>query len=126
MSKPMTIDEARKLAKSEQRTSLQDKFLTCWRGDCPTPVAEYRFHPTRKWRFDFAWPEHKVAVELHGGAFVQGAHVRGQHQASDFDKLNQAMLLGWKVLQFNTLHCKDMAGVVLIVRQAIVEASNES
>jgi hypothetical protein len=32
--------------------------------DLPDPVTEYRFHPTRRWRMDFAWPAHQVAVEL--------------------------------------------------------------
>tara|TARA_R110002126_G_scaffold288065_2_gene441348 strand:+ start:900 stop:1049 length:150 start_codon:yes stop_codon:yes gene_type:complete len=30
----------------------------------PTPEAEYRFHPTRRWRFDFARPDKKLAVEV--------------------------------------------------------------
>lgn len=25
-------------------------------------VAEFRFHPKRCWRFDWAWPEHMVAL----------------------------------------------------------------
>src|ERR1044072_3735597 len=40
----------------------------------PEPLPEYRFHPTRKWRFDFAWPEHKLALEIQGGAWVAGSH----------------------------------------------------
>jgi len=32
----------------------------------PAPVFEYRFHPSRKWRFDIAWPERRVAVEVEG------------------------------------------------------------
>lgn len=34
------------------------------------PVAEYRFHPTRRWRFDYAWPDRLVALEREGGKFT--------------------------------------------------------
>jgi len=34
----------------------------------PEPEREYRFHPRRKWRFDAAWPDAKLAVEVEGGA----------------------------------------------------------
>ena len=39
-------------------------------------VAEYRFHPGRDWRFDFAIPSRRVAVEVEGGAFNGGRHIR--------------------------------------------------
>lgn len=32
-------------------------------------VHEHRFHPDRMWRFDFAWPDRKVAIEFQGGTF---------------------------------------------------------
>ena len=39
-------------------------------------VAEYRFHSGRDWRFDFAIPSRRVAVEVEGGAFNGGRHIR--------------------------------------------------
>lgn len=30
-------------------------------------VAEHRFHPFREWRFDYAIPELKIALEVEGG-----------------------------------------------------------
>lgn len=65
-----------------------------------TPLAEYRFHPTRKWRFDFAFPEVNLAVEAEGGVFVGGRHTRGVTYAKDCEKYNQAALLGWTVLRY--------------------------
>ena len=41
------------------------------------PVYEYKFHPTRRWRFDLAWPDKKVAVEVQGGIFVAAALALG-------------------------------------------------
>ena len=65
------------------------------------PETEYVFHKTRKWRFDFAWPEHKVALEVEGGAFAYGRHTRPSGFKKDMEKYNQACLYGWRV--FRTL-----------------------
>ncbi|MEQ3161647.1 hypothetical protein AAA214_00660 [Parabacteroides goldsteinii] len=46
-------------------------------------VAEYRFHPGRDWRFDFAIPSHRVAVEVEGGAFNGGRHIRPEGYLRD-------------------------------------------
>lgn len=37
-------------------------------------VKEYLFHPTRKWRFDYAIPDHKIALEVEGGVWTGGRH----------------------------------------------------
>lgn len=66
----------------------------------PKPDAEYRFHPIRKWRFDWAWVDRKIAVEQEGGIWVQGAHVRGKHFLSDCEKYNTAQKMGWQVYRF--------------------------
>jgi hypothetical protein len=43
----------------------------------PEPIREYRFAPSRRWRFDFAWPAAMLAVEVEGGAGVaQVPHAR--------------------------------------------------
>ena len=64
-------------------------------------VKEYRFHPTRKWRFDFLWKP-DVAIEIEGGIFTQGRHSRGAGMQKDMDKYNQAMMMMYKVLRFST------------------------
>ena len=88
---------------------LEPAFLAAWHhcniatdGPKPEPELEYRFHPFRKWRFDFAWPEQKVAVEMEGGVFIGGAHTRGGHYQSDCEKYNAAVLLGWRILRYTT------------------------
>lgn len=65
----------------------------------PKPEREHRFHATRKWRFDFCWPQEMIALESEGGVFVQGRHSRGASMMQDMDKYNAAALLGWKVLR---------------------------
>jgi very-short-patch-repair endonuclease len=66
------------------------------------PEREYRFHDERLWRLDFAWPKQKVAVELEGGAWVQGRHTRGQGFLNDCEKYNSATTLGWKLIRIPT------------------------
>lgn len=65
----------------------------------PKPVTEHRFHSTRRWRFDLAWPDRKVAVEIDGGGWVNGRHSRGGGIEKDAEKFAEATLLGWRVFR---------------------------
>jgi hypothetical protein len=81
----------------------------------PEPALQHAFAAAlkRKWRFDFAWPELRVAAEFDGGARMvrwqrnprtgrQQPVAVGRHgSSSDYDKLNAAAFLGWKVYRFN-------------------------
>lgn len=71
-----------------------------WTSYGLSPVTELRFSPPRRWRFDFAWPDKKIAVEIDGGVWIQGRHTRGSGFVKDMEKFNTATLLGWKVLKF--------------------------
>lgn len=70
----------------------------------PVPVAEHRFHPTRKWRFDAAFPSAMVAVEFQGGAWTGGRHTRGKGFEADCEKLSTAASMGWRVLPVTYRH----------------------
>ncbi len=70
--------------------------------EAPAPVREYTFAPPRRWRFDFAWPEARVAVEVEGGTWDRGRHTRGAGYAGDCAKYNAAVLGGWRVLRFTS------------------------
>lgn len=74
---------------------LRAELITGWE-------REYHFHPTRKWRFDFAWPAEKVAVEVEGGVWSNGRHTRGSGFIEDCIKYNEAVVLGWKVIRVTT------------------------
>lgn len=63
-------------------------------------VQEYKFHPKRKWRFDFADLENKIAVEIEGGVYTRGRHVRPVGYVRDMEKYNYATIMGWRVLRF--------------------------
>lgn len=80
--------------------------------------TEYRFHPSRRWRFDFAFPAERVAVEVDGGQWLPrgGRHARD----SDREKLNAAACLGWRVFRFSgSMLEQDPAGCIEQVREAL-------
>lgn len=65
----------------------------------PIPDREYRFHATRRWRFDFAFIAHNLAVEVEGGVWSGGRHTRGAGFEADCEKYAEALLHGWRVLR---------------------------
>lgn len=62
-------------------------------------VCELMFHPTRRWRFDYAIPSVMVAIEVEGGIFTKGRHTRGKGFEADIEKYNTAESMGWHVLR---------------------------
>ncbi|WP_274882427.1 hypothetical protein [Vibrio harveyi] len=68
----------------------------------PKYQTEHKFHETRKWSLDYAWPGHKVALEVHGGTYASGRHTQGKGFALDREKMNEAQLLGWIVIEVTT------------------------
>ena len=65
------------------------------------PEVEYRFHPIRKWRFDFAYPQEKIAIECEGAVWNRGRHTRGGGFINDCEKYNEATIMGWRVLRYS-------------------------
>ena len=82
---------------------LSEKFVELWSDRKPAPIRAYKFHPIRKWRCDLAWPDIKLAVELHGAVFAAGRHTRGLGITGDAEKMNSAIFLGWDVLVYTGL-----------------------
>ena len=85
------------------KSKLEEKFAFQIKAmGIPSPTREYRFHPVRRFRFDFAWPSLKVAVEIDGGTWTGGRHTRGKGYESDCVKFNIASCEGWSVLRGTT------------------------
>lgn len=82
----------------------------------PEPVREFRFHPTRRWRFDFAWPSERLAVEVEGGLHDYGRHQRPESFERDAEKYNEAALLGWRVLRVTASHISSGKAIEWITR----------
>lgn len=70
---------------------------------------EYQFNPDRKWRFDWAIPALKLAVEYEGGIFMdKSGHTSARGMTKDTEKYNSAQALGWVVLRFTVLNYKNL------------------
>lgn len=80
--------------------------LAYFRGlGLPEPKLEWKFHSTRKWRFDFAWNcnpndwRRWTALEVEGGVWIGGGHNRGAGFVKDMEKYNEAAALGWRIIR---------------------------
>ena len=65
----------------------------------PEPVSEHRFAPPRRWRFDYAWPDRRLALEVEGGAWTRGRHTRGKGFIADCEKYSVAAVRGWRIIR---------------------------
>lgn len=65
----------------------------------PRPEREWKFDAKRRWRFDYAWFERMVALEVEGGIWTGGRHTRGAGFVRDMEKYNRAAALGWRLLR---------------------------
>lgn len=84
----------------KEKAPLRDAFTALCKSalgaEC---VKEYRFHPVRRWRFYYALPSFKIALEVEGGVWTGGRHTSPTGFLGDMEKYNTATLLGWKVLR---------------------------
>ncbi|HPA21044.1 MAG TPA: hypothetical protein PLU30_25070 [Verrucomicrobiae bacterium] len=79
---------------------LEAKFALLWRAlRGPVLAREHRFAPPRRWRFDFAHLPSRVAVEIEGGVWRRGRHVRPKGFIADCEKYSAAALAGWTVVR---------------------------
>lgn len=113
----MTVDEYRKAAKRSKADALADGFAaSCRARRLPPFEREHVFAKElgRRWRFDFAWPEHHVAAEIEGlvmrpmfdksgnrQVVTMGRHASPAGIVEDMRKYNSAIVLGWSVLRFD-------------------------
>ena len=105
MTDTFTPPQARALIGRALRKRNEDRLaVKIADSGLPAPQREYRFHPPRRWRFDFAWPKYCLAVEVDGGVYSAGRHTRGAGYEKDCEKGNAAVVDGWRVLHFTPTH----------------------
>ena len=93
----------------------------CVEQGLPEPTPEFKFCETRRWRFDYAWVEQKVALEQDGGLFVNGYHARGGGIEKEHEKFNEAACLGWRILRVQPRGLLKLATISLLRRAIYYE-----
>lgn len=102
----------RKPAKAPKPKSTgEELFAAQCRAVGLIPAREYRFAPPRRYRFDFCFPELKLAVEVEGGVWSGGRHTRASGFIEDCNKYNLAAVMGYRVLRFPTHEVKSGAAL---------------
>jgi very-short-patch-repair endonuclease len=95
-------------------------YLEMLAPDIPTPEREVKFHQTRNWRVDFLWRTPvKLAVEIEGGIYKGGRHVRPAGFKNDIFKYNALSMAGYKLLRFTPDMLDDPQMVLDTVREAL-------
>ena len=94
-------------SKRKQQVGELKKMVALHLIGLPDYKKEFKFHTTRKWRFDYSWPQIKVALEVHGGVHTNGRHNRGAGFTEDRVKMNTAALDGWLVIEATTEQVKN-------------------
>lgn len=76
------------------REQLRLAGVEGWKG-------EYRFHPTRMWRLDVAFPVERIGVEIEGlgPRGTAGRHQRADGFADDCVKYAELCCLGWRLIR---------------------------
>lgn len=99
------------------KSELEETLLLMIKAEgLPLPEREIRFHNTRRWRFDFAYPSLKIGIECEGGTWTGKGHAGGKRYRLDCEKYDWAALMGWKVLRFTKGMIDDGEAIELIKR----------
>lgn len=109
------------------KSELESKFYK-WviSEDLPTPTREVTFAYPRRWRFDFGWQEHKVAVEIDGGIWIKGRHSRGKGIIADCEKAEAAHRFGWRVYRVPSNWVKAKRPEVIETLRILLGERNDS
>lgn len=78
------------------KTDAAGQLITDMAAEGYPAETEFIFHPSRKWRFDLAYPQVKLAIEVDG----RGRHQQEKGEREDQQKINAATEMGWRVLRY--------------------------
>ncbi len=109
---------------------LEDQFMDLWQAAGPKGIdltTQYLFDPVtwsdreghekRRWRFDAAIPDHRIAIELEGFGLNHQGHAGFN---ADCEKYNTATSLGWRVLRFTANHLASRSWWVIEMIEATI------
>lgn len=70
-------------------------------------VTEHKFMESRKFRFDCAILDKKIAIEYEGIFSEKSRHTGLNGYTNDCNKYNNSVIEGWKVLRYTALNYKN-------------------
>ncbi len=81
-------------------------------------ISEFRFHPVRRWRADYALVDYRILIEVEGAVWIQGRHTRGSGFVKDIEKYNTATSMGYSILRVQP---KDLmsSGLLDLIKETI-------
>ena len=126
---------------AKAKLSLDAEFRARWASlGGPELKPEHRFHPRRRWAFDYAHPESMVAIELEGGIWIPpkviyrkgkkpiirggGRHNSPQGFIKDCEKYNTAATMGWTIFRL-TRECLENNGLLPDIIRMIQERTKK-
>jgi very-short-patch-repair endonuclease len=104
------------LAESPQETRLR---LLVHRSGLPVPTAQYRIRVDGRFvaRVDFAWPEHRLALEYDGAWHGEPGQFRRDRQ-----RLNRLTAANWRTLFVTAADLRDPVALVARIARALAAA----
>ena len=95
------------MSELEERFAFQIKAY-----ELPEPKRQFKFHSSRKFLADFAWPEFRLIVEINGGTWMKkSGHNTGTGILRDYEKSNCAQLMGYTYLQYTGKELDDLTAI---------------
>ncbi len=71
---------------------------------------EFKFHDTRKFRFDYCIPKKSIAIEYEGIFSSKSSHTNVMGYSANLDKYNLATLHGWRLLRYSAINYMNFGG----------------
>lgn len=114
--KPAALPKGSRSRRTQRSEDFEALFaFQLQAAGAPPWERQYRFAREigREWRWDFAWPGLRLAVEIQGGIWKRGggAHSHPLDILRNMEKQNDGALLGWRLLQFSTDQVKSGEGL---------------
>ncbi len=116
------MPKAQNKAITPKTSTLEARFLDLWTSlHGPELEREFRFHPKRRWRADFAQLESRVLIEIEGGVWTRGRHLTPRGFQADAEKYLTATLQGWSVVRLTDMQLtmETLIDLIGYVRQRL-------
>lgn len=83
--------------------------------------TDYKFHNSRRWKFDYAIPALKISVEYEGLQSEKSGHTTLVGYTRNCDKYNAAVLDGWHLLRYTAKNhgnvAVELSALIKILKQ---------